>query len=142
VLTLGQTLATKGDPSRGVPACAACHNPDFTGLQPGIPALVGLRPNYISAQLDAFRYGTRTAAAPDCMQLVAGRLTEADVTALPAWLSSLPAPAKPTPLLTPANTRPNDNLQEFHRGGSPTSNCDFIQLTKCGSLDALVQSNQ
>jgi cytochrome c553 len=32
VLALGQTLATKGDPSRGVPACAACHNPDFTGM--------------------------------------------------------------------------------------------------------------
>ena len=94
----GQALATRGDAARGIPPCAACHNPNFTGVNPGIPPLVGLQPKYISAQLGAWRYGTRTATAPDCMQLVASRLSEADVTALAAWLSSLPAPAKPTPL--------------------------------------------
>lgn len=90
VLAHGETLATRGDASRGIPACASCHNPSFTGMEPGVPALVGLRTNYISAQLGAFRYGTRTAIAPDCMQLVAARLSEDDVTALAAWLSSLP----------------------------------------------------
>jgi cytochrome c553 len=98
VLTHGQELATHGDASRGIPPCAGCHNPSFTGMEPGIPALVGLQPNYISAQLGAWRYGTRTATAPDCMQLVAARLSEDDVTALAAWLSSLPTPLKPTPL--------------------------------------------
>jgi cytochrome c553 len=98
VLARGRSLATQGDAVRGIPACARCHNPGFTGMEPGIPALVGLRPNYISAQLGGWRYGTRTAKAPDCMQLVAARLSEDDVTALAAWLSSLPAPAKPTPL--------------------------------------------
>ena len=34
------------------------------------PACSGLRPTYISAQLGAWRYGTRTAIAPDCMQIV------------------------------------------------------------------------
>jgi cytochrome c553 len=90
VLAHGEALANHGDPSRGIPACASCHNPSFTGVEPGIPALVGLQTNYISAQLGAFRYGTRTAIAPDCMQLVAARLSEDDVTALAAWLSSLP----------------------------------------------------
>ena len=98
VLIHGKTLATEGDAARGIPACVRCHNPNFTGVEPGIPALVGLQPNYISAQLGAWRYGTRTATAPDCMQLVAARLSENDVTALAAWLSSLPAPTKPTPL--------------------------------------------
>ena len=58
-----------------------------------------LQPNYISAQLGAWRYGTRTATAPDCMQIVAGHLSEDDVTALAAWLSSLPPQpnAKPLP---------------------------------------------
>jgi cytochrome c553 len=98
VLVRGQALATHGDPSRGIPACAGCHNPSFTGVEPGIPALLGLRQKYISAQLGAWRYGTRTATAPDCMQIVAGSLSEEDVTALAAWLSSLPAPVKPTPL--------------------------------------------
>ncbi|HSU04316.1 MAG TPA: c-type cytochrome [Acetobacteraceae bacterium] len=98
VLAHGQSLIANGDPSRGIPACSGCHGPSLTGMEPAIPGLVGLRPSYISAQLGAWRYGTRTAAAPDCMQIVAGHLTEADVTAVAAWLSTLPVPADPTPL--------------------------------------------
>jgi cytochrome c553 len=97
LLARGQELATQGDASHSIPPCAGCHNPNFTGMEPGIPALVALRPKYISAQLGGWRYGTRTAKAPDCMQIVAGRLSEDDVAALAAWLSSLPAPLKPTP---------------------------------------------
>jgi cytochrome c553 len=105
-LARGEALATHGDASRGIPACASCHNPSFTGVEPAIPALVGLQSNYISAQLGAFRYGTRTAIAPDCMQMIAARLSEDDVTALAAWLSSLPEQSSTTPrprgdLITP-----------------------------------------
>jgi cytochrome c553 len=67
-------------------------------MEPAIPGLVGLHASYISAQLGAFRYGTRTAIEPDCMQIVAGNLTEADVTAVATFLSSLPVPADPSPL--------------------------------------------
>jgi cytochrome c553 len=98
VLARGQSIVTHGDSQRGVPACAGCHGPFFTGMEPAIPGLVGLNARYISAQLGAWRYGTRTAAAPDCMQIVAGLLTEADVTAVAAYLSSLPIPADPVPV--------------------------------------------
>jgi cytochrome c553 len=104
VLARGQSIVTHGDPQRGVPACAGCHGPSFTGMEPAIPGLVGLNARYISAQLGAWRYGTRTAAAPDCMQIVAGSLTEADVTAVAAYLSSLPIPADPAPV--PQGTLP------------------------------------
>ncbi len=67
-------------------------------MEPAIPGLVGLHASYISAQLGAFRYGTRTAAEPDCMQIVAASLTESDVTAVAAWLASLPIPADPSPV--------------------------------------------
>jgi cytochrome c553 len=67
-------------------------------MEPAIPGLVGLHANYISAQLGAWRYGTRTAPSPDCMQLVAASLTESDVTAVAAWLSSVPIPADPSPV--------------------------------------------
>ncbi len=97
LLARGEALALHGDPERALPACAACHGPTFTGMEPAIPGLLGLRPNYISAQLGAWRYGTRTAAAPDCMQIVAGHLTEDDVKGLAAWLSSRPAPSNPAP---------------------------------------------
>jgi cytochrome c553 len=95
ILARGGELVTHGDPQRGLPACAGCHGPTFTGMEPAIPGLLGLRASYISAQLGAWRYGTRTAAAPDCMQIVAGLLTEDDVKAIAAFLSSRPAPADP-----------------------------------------------
>jgi cytochrome c553 len=95
ILAQGESLVLHGDPKRGIPACAGCHGPTFTGMEPAIPGLLGLRASYISAQLGAWRYGTRTAAAPDCMQIVAGLLTENDVKAIAAWLSSRPAPADP-----------------------------------------------
>jgi cytochrome c553 len=97
ILAKGEALVTRGDAARDIPACQGCHGSSFTGMEPAIPGLLGLRASYISAQLGAWRYGTRTAAAPDCMQQVAGRLTEDDVKAIAAWLSSRPAPADPSP---------------------------------------------
>jgi cytochrome c553 len=98
ILANGKLLVTEGDSAHGIPACAGCHNPSFTGMEPGIPGLVGLRSAYITAQLGAWRYGTRTAISPDCMQIVAGRLTEGDVAAVAAYLSSLPIPPDPAPV--------------------------------------------
>jgi cytochrome c553 len=95
VLAHGEAIATRGEQ---VPACVACHGPALTGREPGIPGLVGLPAEYISAQLGAWRYGTRTAVAPDCMQRIAATLTERDVAAVSAWIASLPPPAHPAPL--------------------------------------------
>lgn len=106
LLVAGQSLAAHGDPARGVPPCSTCHGPAFSGMEPGIPGLVGLRPSYISAQLGAWRYGIRTAAAPDCMQIVAGHLTETDVTAVAAWLATLPAVAGAAPAPRGSNPMP------------------------------------
>jgi cytochrome c553 len=98
VLARGHALVTDGDPAHGVPACSRCHGPALTGMEPAIPGLVGLHAAYISAQLGAFRYGTRTARAPDCMQFVAASLSESDVTAVAQFLASLPVPADPSPV--------------------------------------------
>jgi cytochrome c553 len=97
VLKRGEVLVTRGDASVQIPACASCHGPALLGMEPGIPGLLGLRPNYVSAQLGGWRYGTRTAKAPDCMQLVAAKLTEADVTAVAAYLATRPAPPDAAP---------------------------------------------
>ncbi len=98
VLARGELIVTHGEAAAGVPACSSCHGPHLTGMEPAIPGLLGLRASYISAQLGAWRYGTRTATAPDCMQIVAGHLTEEDVKAIAAFLASRPAP----PDLSPA----------------------------------------
>jgi cytochrome c553 len=93
----GQLLVTAGDASKGIPACIACHGAGLTGMEPGIPGLVGLRPNYIVAQLTRWRVGDRHAAEPDCMKRVAARLSDTDITAVAAWLSQQDAPANSSP---------------------------------------------
>jgi cytochrome c553 len=98
VLDRGRIIVAEGDPAHGVPACSACHGAKLTGMDPAIPGLAGLHASYISAQLGAWRYGTRTAAAPDCMHMVASGLTEADVTAVAAWLARVQIPADPSPV--------------------------------------------
>jgi cytochrome c553 len=98
ILARGKTLVTDGDQAKNVPACVGCHGSRLTGMEPGIPGLAGLHAGYISAQLGAFRYGTRTAFAPDCMQLVAAGLSESDVTAVAAFLASQLVPTDPSPV--------------------------------------------
>jgi cytochrome c553 len=89
----GQRIATQGVPGRKIPPCMSCHGTELNGREPGIPGLLGLRADYISAQLGAWRFGVRTALAPDCMQVVASSLTEAEMGAVSAWLASLPVTA-------------------------------------------------
>ncbi len=96
VLARGESIVKNGDTQHGIPPCSACHGPTLGGMEPAIPGLLGLRAAYISGQLGGWRYGTRTAKAPDCMQIVAGLLTEDDVKAVAAYLSSRPAPADPS----------------------------------------------
>jgi cytochrome c553 len=98
ILQQGRNLALQGNPQKQIPACVRCHGPNLSGREPGIPGLIGLHADYLSAQLGAWRYGTRTALEPDCMQLIAARMTEADVAAVSAWLSSNPIPADTQPL--------------------------------------------
>ncbi len=97
VLERGQLLATTGDKQLGVPACVACHGAGLTGMEPGIPGLVGLRPSYIAGQLVRWRVGERVAANPDCMKRIATRLSDADVSAVAAWLGRQAPPNDPAP---------------------------------------------
>jgi cytochrome c553 len=104
-LQLGQELAMRGDKARDIPACASCHSAGLTGLLPGIPGLLGLYPDYIGAQLGAWKNGKRNSKAPDCMARVASRLSGEDISAVSQYLASLtvatnvpPAPAQPAKL--------------------------------------------
>jgi cytochrome c553 len=96
-LERGKQIVLQGDPTKNIPACAACHGKALTGMEPAIPGLVGLHQDYMSAQLGAWRSGSRQAKAPDCMHEIATRLTDDDVNAVAAWLSTQPAPQNPVP---------------------------------------------
>jgi cytochrome c553 len=91
-LILGKTLALQGDKTRHIPACTACHGAALMGVQPTIPALLGLPRDYLAGQLGAWQTGLRRAHAPDCMGRVAQLLSPADVDALAHWLASQPVP--------------------------------------------------
>jgi cytochrome c553 len=93
----GKTLVGVGDASKQLPACASCHGAGLTGMEPGVPGLVGLRPAYIAAQLTRWRVGERRAADPDCMRRIALRLSEGDISAVAAYMSLQDAPADPSP---------------------------------------------
>ena len=107
-----ERLVEHGDPARGVAACAACHGSALTGLEPGIPALVGLPAEYIIAQIGNWRTGVRHATAPDCMSDIAHRLDPADIRAVATWLS-----------------------QQAHPDGQrPAPAGSFVPPLRCGSL--------
>jgi cytochrome c553 len=96
-LQRGQVLVQQGDRQRQLPACAACHGQQLTGVNPAVPGLLGLSRDYLVAQLGAWRNGTRHAIAPDCMKTVAERLSPEDLSAVATWLAAQTPPrdAKP-----------------------------------------------
>jgi cytochrome c553 len=89
----GKAIVTAGDGAKQLPACVACHGAGLTGMEPGVPGLVGLRPNYVAAQLTRWRTGERRAADPDCMKRIATRLAERDVAAVAAYMALQNPPA-------------------------------------------------
>ena len=97
MLNRGASIALAGDPSLGIPPCIACHGARLTGMEPGIPGLVGLRAAYVTAQLTRWRVGSRHAAEPDCMKRIVSRLSENDIAAVAAWLARQDAPADASP---------------------------------------------
>jgi len=96
-LERGRALVFDGDPARTIPSCRSCHGENLMGVLPATPALLGLSPDYLIAQLGAWQHETRRALMPDCMARIALALTPADTQAVTAWLASQPVPpdAKP-----------------------------------------------
>src|SRR5262245_1237714 len=99
LLARGEALVTKGDPSRDIPACAACHGQALTGMEPGIPGIVGLYRDYVAGQMGSWKVGRRKSEAPDCMAQIASRLTPEDIAAVNAWLAAqrVAPDARPAP---------------------------------------------
>ncbi len=98
VLARGKAIAMQGDPAHDIPSCASCHGRALTGMEPGIPGLLGLRAKYISSQLGAVRYRARNPTTSTCMQRILPHMTGQDITAVAAWLASQPLPSDARPL--------------------------------------------
>ena len=96
-LARGKQLVLQGDSVKKIPACISCHGQQLAGVAPAIPGLLGLPRDYINAQFGAWKNGVRRAHAPDCMAVIAGRLSDADVGAVSAWLGTQAADASARP---------------------------------------------
>ncbi|MFT4173455.1 MAG: c-type cytochrome [Rhodocyclaceae bacterium] len=98
-LDLGRRIWRAGDQAKGLPACAGCHGPAGAGLPAQFPRLAGQHPEYVEAQLKAFRDSSDT-AKPDAkhvrandsalmMQTIAGRMTDTEIKAVADYVAGL-----------------------------------------------------
>ena len=90
-IVAGEAIATRGDWSRGLPACAQCHGPAGQGVGASFPRLTGQSAEYISKELRAWKEGKRTNDPLNLMTGVASKLDEQQIAAVAAYYSSLPA---------------------------------------------------
>ena len=74
--------------------CAVCHGPLGLSVQPDTPNLAGQPVIYLSAQLKAYRSGSRK---HEVMSVMAKPLSDDDIAALATWFSSIRVDAQPPP---------------------------------------------
>lgn len=91
----GAKLYHGGDIEEGIPACAGCHGPAALGNAAAkYPRLSGQNPQYIAAQLKAYRDGERSGyAKAEIMNAVAEELDDEDIQALASYVAGI-APAR------------------------------------------------
>jgi cytochrome c553 len=86
----GKKLYLGGNAEMEVTACVACHGINGKGMpSAGFPALASQNADYLKSQLEKFRNGSRNNDANGMMQGVAANLTDAEITALSQYMSSL-----------------------------------------------------
>jgi cytochrome c553 len=95
----GQLIYMRGDQTRAIPACTACHGPIGRGnLAAGYPALRAQQSVYTMKQLNDYAQGTRYAgataqnkASPNgyIMATIAKRLTPEDIRNLASYVQGL-----------------------------------------------------
>jgi cytochrome c553 len=86
----GEKLYRGGDPSRGIPACMACHGPTGYGNEPAkFPALRGQQSTYVTKQLHDYASGARTTGPNGIMQMIAKRLTDDDIRNLSSYVQGI-----------------------------------------------------
>lgn len=111
----GAALYTKGDMSRGILACVACHGANGNSGVAMYPNLAGMPHEYIAAQLEHFQApadklirGTAD-GKPTAMAPIVAKMTPEDMQNLSVFLSK-------QQLTQPAKAKQGDNLAVVNRG--------------------------
>ena len=90
VIEQGKALYSAGDSERGLTACIACHGPRGNGTElSGFPKISGQHAQYIKAQLNKFRDGTRENDMNEMMGDIAKKLTDKDIDTLSQYVGGL-----------------------------------------------------
>ncbi len=91
---VGRVLVEQGRLSDGVVACVACHRGSGEGdAESAFGNLTGLTEAYLAKQLSDYRSGVRENRV---MQVIAAKLTDADIAALASYYSKLAASTNAT----------------------------------------------
>lgn len=84
---LGRKIYRGGIAERGVAACASCHGANASGIPAQYPRLAGQHQDYTTAQLEAFKSGTR-ANSPQ-MATLSQRMSTAEMRAVADYIAGL-----------------------------------------------------
>ena len=87
LVSLGERIYRGGIADRQIPACAACHSPNGSGIPVQFPRLGGQHADYTAAQLVAFRDGVRTNNVH--MTGVAAKLNDREIKAVSDYIAGL-----------------------------------------------------
>jgi cytochrome c553 len=86
---LGQKIYRGGNAASGVAACAGCHGPAGAGIPAQYPRIAGQFPEYLEAQLKAFRAGARANDPNGMMRGVVARMSDRDIQAVAEYAAGL-----------------------------------------------------
>jgi cytochrome c553 len=86
---LGQKIYRGGNIATGVAACAGCHGPAGAGMPALFPRIAGQFPEYVEAQLKAFRAGARANDPNGMMRGVVARMSDREVQAVADYVAGL-----------------------------------------------------
>ena len=88
-LELGQQIYRGGIASQGIPACSGCHGATGAGMPAQYPRLAGQHPEYIEAQMKAWRSGARANDPGKMMQSIAAKMSDAQIRAVADYIAGL-----------------------------------------------------
>src|SRR5450830_1452734 len=119
----GRTLASVGDETRQLQACANCHGPGGAGEAPDYPSLRGQPVSYFTAAMNEWKSGARKTDPSGQMPAIAQRLAADQVNALALWFASLPpaAPAQRSNVAAGTRARPAVAARSDGAGPPPAS---------------------
>jgi cytochrome c553 len=90
LLESGEYIYRGGITDANVAACMGCHSPSGNGNGPaGWPALKSQHPDYIVAQLQAFRQGARANDPGSMMRNVSARMSDAEMQSVAAYIAGI-----------------------------------------------------